>query len=84
VFNFAQGMFAVCGAYFAATALSILPLPSALAVADSGASTRRRELSNLSDKPIVGARPLSYAFYLMIASRDRFVVSMTTPMMKMP
>ena len=31
VFNFAQGMFAVCGAYFAATALSILHLPFALA-----------------------------------------------------
>lgn len=32
VFNFAQGMFAVCGAYFAATALSILGLPFWLSV----------------------------------------------------
>ena len=27
VFNFAQGMFVVCGAYFAVTAISILQLP---------------------------------------------------------
>ena len=32
VFNFAQGMLAVCGAYFAVTAISILQLPFPLAV----------------------------------------------------
>jgi branched-chain amino acid transport system permease protein len=32
VFNFAQGMFAVCGAYFAVTALSLLQLPFAVAM----------------------------------------------------
>ena len=32
VFNFAQGMLAVCGAYFAVTAISILHLPFPLAV----------------------------------------------------
>ena len=33
VFNFAQGMFAVCGAYFAVTAISSLGLPFGLAIA---------------------------------------------------
>ena len=33
VFNFAQGMFVVCGAFFAVTAISILGLPFPLAVA---------------------------------------------------
>ena len=33
VFNFAQGMFVVCGAYFAVTALTQLNLPFPLAVA---------------------------------------------------
>lgn len=33
VFNFAQGMFAVCGAYFAVTAISALDLPFGLAIA---------------------------------------------------
>jgi branched-chain amino acid transport system permease protein len=32
VFNFAQGMFVVCGAYFAVTAISLLQLPFPLAV----------------------------------------------------
>ena len=32
VFNFAQGMFVVCGAYFAVTAISILQLPFPLAI----------------------------------------------------
>ena len=32
VFNFAQGMLAVCGAYFAVTAISVLQLPFPLAV----------------------------------------------------
>ena len=32
VFNFAQGMLAVCGAYFAVTAISILQLPFPLAI----------------------------------------------------
>ena len=32
VFNFAQGMFVVCGAYFAVTAMSILQLPFHLAI----------------------------------------------------
>ena len=32
VFNFAQGMFVVCGAYFAVTAMSVLGLPFPLAV----------------------------------------------------
>lgn len=32
VFNFAQGMFVVCGAYFAVTALAVLKLPFALGV----------------------------------------------------
>ena len=32
VFNFAQGMFVVCGAYFAVTAMSILQLPFPLAI----------------------------------------------------
>jgi branched-chain amino acid transport system permease protein len=32
VFNFAQGMLAVCGAYFAVTAISVLHLPFALAI----------------------------------------------------
>jgi branched-chain amino acid transport system permease protein len=32
VFNFAQGMFVVCGAYFAVTAVSVLGLPFPLAV----------------------------------------------------
>ena len=33
VFNFAQGMFVVCGAYFAVTAISLLGLPFPLAIA---------------------------------------------------
>ena len=33
VFNFAQGMFVVCGAFFAVTAISVLGLPFPLAVA---------------------------------------------------
>jgi branched-chain amino acid transport system permease protein len=32
VFNFAQGMFVVCGAYLAVTAISILQLPFALSI----------------------------------------------------
>jgi branched-chain amino acid transport system permease protein len=32
VFNFAQGMLAVCGAYFAVTATSVLQLPFPLAM----------------------------------------------------
>ena len=33
VFNFAQGMFVVCGAFFAVTAISLLGLPFPLAIA---------------------------------------------------
>lgn len=33
VFNFAQGMFVACGAYFAVTAISVLELPFPLAIA---------------------------------------------------
>jgi branched-chain amino acid transport system permease protein len=61
VFNFAQGMFVVCGAYFAATALAMLHLPFALAVAFMAAAALALGIVSyvLLIQPLVGRSMLA-------------------------
>ena len=68
VFNFAQGMFVVCGAFFAVTAISLLGLPFPLAVAAiiGAAATLGVVIHILLIQPLAG-RPMLSVIMLTIA-----------------
>jgi len=68
VFNFAQGMFVVCGAYLAVTAISILQLPFALSIVFIvGASALLGVLIHMAlIQPLLG-RPMLSVIMLTIA-----------------
>ena len=68
VFNFAQGMFVVCGAYLAVTAISILQLPFALSmVFIAGAAALLGVLIHMAlIQPLLG-RPMLSVIMLTIA-----------------
>ena len=68
VFNFAQGMFVVCGAFFAVTAISILGLPFPLAVAATigAAALMGVVIHVLLIQPLAG-RPMLSVIMLTIA-----------------
>jgi len=68
VFNFAQGMFVVCGAYLAVTAISILQLPFPLAIAFIvGAAALLGVLIHMAlIQPLLG-RPMLSVIMLTIA-----------------
>lgn len=68
VFNFAQGMFVVCGAYFAVTAISVLglPFPLALAVIIAASALLGVVIHVLLIQPLAG-RPMLSVIMLTIA-----------------
>ena len=68
VFNFAQGMFVVCGAFFAVTAITLLGLPFPLAIAAIIAScaTLGVVIHVLLIQPLAG-RPMLSVIMLTIA-----------------
>lgn len=92
VFNFAQGMFVVCGAYLAVTAISLLGLPFGLAVvfiivgaALLGAGIHALLIQPLSGRPMLSVIMLTIA--LAIALRALIEITygpqgrtLTTPM----
>ncbi len=68
VFNFAQGMFVVCGAFFAVTAINLLGLPFPLAIAAiiGAAATLGVVIHVLLIQPLAG-RPMLSVIMLTIA-----------------
>ena len=68
VFNFAQGMFVVCGAYLAVTAIGVLGLPFPLAVAFvvAGAALMGMGIQAVLVQPLAG-RPILSIIMLTIA-----------------
>ena len=68
VFNFAQGMFVVCGAYLAVTAISLLGLPFGLAIVFIivGAALLGAVIHALLIQPLSG-RPMLSVIMLTIA-----------------
>ena len=68
VFNFAQGMFVVCGAYFAVTAINQLELPFALAiVATVGAAALMGVIIHIVLIQPLSGRPMLSVIMLTIA-----------------
>ena len=92
VFNFAQGMFVVCGAYFAVTAISLLGLPFPLAILFIiGAATLMGVLIHvfliqpLSGRPMLSVIMLTIALSIAIRALIEIVFgpqgrTLTTPM----
>ena len=92
VFNFAQGMFVVCGAYFAVTAISLLGLPFPLAILFIiGAAALMGVLSHvfliqpLSGRPMLSVIMLTIALSIAIRALIEIVFgpqgrTLTTPM----
>lgn len=75
VFNFAQGMFVVCGAYFAVTAISLLGLPFPLALlfivgaaAILGAVIHILLIAPLSGRPMLSVIMLTIALSIVMRS----------------
>lgn len=75
VFNFAQGMFVVCGAYFAVTAISLLGLPFPLALlfivgaaAVLGAVIHILLIAPLSGRPMLSVIMLTIALSIVMRS----------------
>ena len=73
VFNFAQGMFVVCGAYLAVTAISLLDLPFPLAVlfiivaaAFMGAGIHALLIRPLAGRPILSVIMLTIALSIVL------------------
>jgi branched-chain amino acid transport system permease protein len=73
VFNFAQGMFVVCGAYFAVTALTVLNLPFPLAIlfivaaaALMGVLIQMFLIQPLSGRPMLAVIMLTIALSIVI------------------
>ncbi len=73
VFNFAQGMFVVCGAYLAVTAIAVLQLPFALAVlfilagaALLGAAIQTTLIQPLAGRPILAVIMLTIALSIVL------------------
>ena len=73
VFNFAQGMFVVCGAYFAVTAMSVLGLPFPLAVlfiigaaALMGVLIHATLIQPLSGRPMLSVIMLTIALSIVL------------------
>lgn len=92
VFNFAQGMLVVCGAYFAVTAISILQLPFPLAIlfivgaaALLGVLIHMVLIQPLSGRPMLSVIMLTIALSIALRSLIEIVFgpqgqSLTTPM----
>jgi len=92
VFNFAQGMFVVCGAYFAVTAMSILQLPFPLAIlfivgaaALLGVLIHMVLIQPLSGRPMLSVIMLTIALSIALRSIIEMVFgpqgrSLTTPL----
>jgi len=92
VFNFAQGMFVVCGAYFAVTAMSILQLPFHLAIlfivggaALLGVLIHMVLIQPLSGRPMLSVIMLTIALSIALRSFIEIVFgpqgrSLTTPL----
>jgi branched-chain amino acid transport system permease protein len=92
VFNFAQGMFVVCGAYFAVTAMSILQLPFPWAIvfivgaaALLGVLIHMVLIQPLSGRPMLSVIMLTIALSIALRSFIEIVFgpqgrSLTTPM----
>jgi branched-chain amino acid transport system permease protein len=92
VFNFAQGMFVVCGAYFAVTAMSILQLPFPWAIvfivgaaALLGVLIHMVLIQPLSGRPMLSVIMLTIALSIALRSFIEIVFgpqgrSLTTPL----
>ena len=92
VFNFAQGMFVVCGAYFAVTAMSILQLPFPWAIvfivgaaALLGVLIHMVLIQPLSGRPMLSVIMLTIALSIALRSFIEIVYgpqgrSLTTPL----
>jgi branched-chain amino acid transport system permease protein len=92
VFNFAQGMFVVCGAYFAVTAISLLGLPFPLAIlfivgaaALMGVLIQVFLIQPLSGRPMLSVIMLTIALSIAIRALIEIVFgpqgrTLTTPM----
>jgi branched-chain amino acid transport system permease protein len=92
VFNFAQGMFVVCGAYFAVTAISLLGLPFPLAIlfivgaaALMGVLIQVFLIQPLSGRPMLSVIMLTIALSIAIRALIEIVYgpqgrTLTTPM----
>lgn len=92
VFNFAQGMFVVCGAYFAVTAISLLGLPFPLAIlfivgaaALMGVLIHIFLIQPLSGRPMLSVIMLTIALSIAIRALIEIVFgpqgrTLTTPM----
>ena len=92
VFNFAQGMFVVCGAYFAVTAISLLGLPFPLAIlfiigaaALMGVLIHVFLIQPLSGRPMLSVIMLTIALAIAIRALIESVFgpqgrTLTTPM----
>ena len=92
VFNFAQGMFVVCGAYFAVTAISLLGLPFPLAIlfiigaaALMGVLIHVFLIQPLSGRPMLSVIMLTIALSIAIRALIEIVFgpqgrTLTTPM----
>jgi branched-chain amino acid transport system permease protein len=92
VFNFAQGMFVVCGAYFAVTAISILGLPFPLAVlfiiasaAVMGVLIQMFLIQPLSGRPMLAVIMLTIALSIVIRALIEMIFgaqgrTLTTPL----
>lgn len=92
VFNFAQGMFVVCGAYFAVTAISLLGLPFPLAIlfiigaaALMGMLIHVFLIQPLSGRPMLSVIMLTIALSIAIRALIEIVFgpqgrTLTTPM----
>ena len=92
VFNFAQGMFVVCGAYFAVTAISLLGLPFPLAIlfiigaaALMGVLIHVFLIQLLSGRPMLSVIMLTIALSIAIRALIEIVFgpqgrTLTTPM----
>lgn len=92
VFNFAQGMFVVCGAYLAVTAMSLLQLPFSLAIvfivgaaALLGVLIHMVLIQPLSGRPMLSVIMLTIALSIALRSFIEIVFgpqgrSLTTPL----
>lgn len=92
VFNFAQGMFVVCGAFFAVTAITILKLPFPLAVlfiigaaATLGVIIHLLLIQPLAGRPMLSVIMLTIALSIVMQAVIEFIFgsqgrNLTTPL----
>ena len=92
VFNFAQGMFVVCGAFFAVTAISLLGLPFGLAVlavivacAAMGVAIHISLIQPLAGRPMLSVIMLTIALSIVLRSVIEMIYgptarTLTTPL----